>query len=122
MQDRTCGRVKLPLASVVTPKTLPLPLDLNVTRLPLTLAVAFQAEENCCGEVKASTTVQLVAPLTVTSVLNRSAHHVPSRNVVVQVPLGGDDGEALGDGEGDCEDGGDGLSVGPVLSALRVVL
>ena len=87
----------MPLASVVTPKTLPFPLDRNVTRFPLTVAVAFQAEENCCGEVRASTTVQLVAPLTVTSVLNRSAHLVPSRNVVVQPPPG--DGLADGDRE-----------------------
>lgn len=105
VQDRTCGRVKLPLANVVTPNTLPLPLDLNVTRFLLTLELAFQADENCCGGVKAITTVQLVAPLTVTSVLNRSGHLVPSRNVAVQLPPGGDglaegDGEVLGEGVG----------------------
>ena len=87
----------MPLARMVTPKTLPFPLDLNVTRFPLTLALAFHADENCCGGVKASTTVQLVAPVTVTSVLNRSAHLVPSRNVVVQPPPG--DGLADGDRE-----------------------
>ena len=76
--------MKLPLAKVVMPNTLPFPLGRNVTVVPLTVAVAFQAEENCCGEVKASTTVQLLVPETEISVLNRSAHLVPSRTVAVQ--------------------------------------
>lgn len=91
VQDRTVGRVKLPLARVVMPAMLPLPLEVRVASLVVVLKVKvlFQVEDTVWGEVRARTTVQLVAPVTVTSVLNRSVHRVPSRSVAVQVPPGG---------------------------------
>lgn len=68
MQESTCGRVQLPLAIVVKPKTLPLPFDRIVMTFPLLSQVGlpFQVADTFCGGVTATTTLQLLAPLTVT--------------------------------------------------------
>jgi hypothetical protein len=86
------------LAGVMIPKTLPFPLARKVMIVPLTVAAAFQAEENRCGDVNATTTVRLLVPLMVISALNRSAYLGPSRNVVQPPRDGLTGGEALGDG------------------------
>ena len=72
VQDLICGRaLLLPLNMVVKPKVLPEPLDRMVMTFPLLSQVGlpFQVEEMRCGEVIATTTAHVLAPLTVTLVL-----------------------------------------------------
>ncbi|WP_167517450.1 hypothetical protein, partial [Micromonospora orduensis] len=91
VQERICGRAPLlPLNIVVKPKVLPLPLDRMVMLpLPSQEAVPFQVVETCWGEGIATTTVQVLAPLTVTEVLYRSPQTFVVVAVAVQLPQGG---------------------------------
>src|SRR5690242_10864657 len=89
VQERIWGRAPLlPLVIVVKPKVLPLPLDLMVMTVPLLsqVAVPFQTVETRCGEVRATTTVHVLAPLTVTDVLYRSPQTLVVVAVAVQLP------------------------------------
>src|SRR5690349_102020 len=97
---------------VVKPKVLPEPLDFIVRTLPPAskLAAPLQVEEIFCGAVTVTTTVQVLAPVTVTEELYRSPQTVPGVNVAVQVPepvTGAVDGELVG------------VVVPPALSASR---
>jgi hypothetical protein len=72
VQDRICGlALVLPLNMVVKPNVLPLPLDRMVITLPVLSQVGlpFQVVEIFCGAVMATTTAQVLAPVTVTDVL-----------------------------------------------------
>ena len=72
VQDRMVGRaVEFPLNMVVKPKVLPLPLERTVMTNPVLsqLGVPDQTVETRWGDVRATTTVQVLAPLTVTEVL-----------------------------------------------------
>ncbi|MDW5322537.1 hypothetical protein [Plantactinospora sp. KLBMP9567] len=78
MQDRTCGRApELPFIIVVKPNVLPLPLEriVNTVSLLLKLALPLQVVLIDCGEVTATTTVQLLVPLTVTDGSGSSCTH-----------------------------------------------
>jgi hypothetical protein len=82
----------LPFIIVVKPNVLPLPLERIVSTVLLlpSVALPFQVVLIDCGEVTATTTDQLLAPLTVTVVLYRSPQTVPAVTDVVQVlPPGG---------------------------------
>jgi len=80
---------------VVNPNVLPFPLDRTVITKPLEsqLGLPFQTVDTRCGEVRTTTTVHVLAPLTVTEVLYRSPNTVPGVIVAVQPPpVGGGGG------------------------------
>lgn len=92
VQDLIWGRaLELPFIIVVKPNVLPLPLERTVITLPLLsqLKLPLQVVETRCGEVIATTTDQVLAPLTVTEVLYRSPQTVPGVIDAVQLPPGG---------------------------------
>jgi hypothetical protein len=72
-------------------------LDFIVRTVPLASKVAapLQVVEVFCGDVRATTTVQVLAPATVTEELYRSPQAVPGVNVAVQAPEP-EDGVVLG--------------------------
>ena len=89
MQEVIWGRaLVLPLVIVVNPNVVPLPSGLTVIVVPplLQANVPLQVVEICCGEVIATVTVKVVAP--VTEVLYRSDLTVPGVIVAVQLPAG----------------------------------
>ncbi|WBB52469.1 hypothetical protein [Verrucosispora sp. WMMD573] len=61
----------MPFDMVVKPNVFPLPFDRTVMMFPLAcqLKLPLQVVETFCGAVMATTTVQVLAPLTVTDVL-----------------------------------------------------
>src|SRR5215207_7459736 len=72
VQDLITGRAdELPLNIVVKPKVLPLPLERTVMMKPVLsqLGLPDQTVDTRWGEVSATTTVQVLAPLMVTEVL-----------------------------------------------------
>jgi hypothetical protein len=93
VQDLICGRaLELPFIIVVKPNVLPLPLERIVSTVLLlpSVALPFQVVLIDCGEVTATTTVQLLAPLTVTEVLYRSPQTLGVVTDVLQpLPPGG---------------------------------
>jgi hypothetical protein len=89
VQEVIFGRAVLsPLFMVVKPKALPLPSDFTVMTSPLPpphVGVPFHTVATFCGAVIATTTVQLLAPLTVTVELYRSPQTLPAVSFAVQL-------------------------------------